>query len=214
MLTPSVRKIHNKKSRKVIGHTYIPQMQAYASNESQYEYRRLLQHAGDPCVERIVSQPMKVDYQFNGEWHSYTPDILVIYKDKNKLPLLDEVKPEINALKHKEKFQAIKKELARRGYEFTISSENVVNRELLNRNLKWLKHYSSCFVHESDRNMVLRTMQDYGSCAINDLVYLFPDRKSALFVIYKLLWDGNIAFDIDQELTTRSIVWISQGDAQ
>lgn len=214
MLSPSVRKIHNKKSRKVIGHTYIPQMQAHAGNESQYEYRRLLQHAADPSVAKIISQPMKVDYLFNGEWHSYTPDILVIYKDKNKPPLLDEVKPEINALKHKEKFQAIKQELAKKGYEFTISSENVVNREPLNRNLKWLKHYSSCFVHESDRNMVVHAVKNSGSCAIKDLIYLFPDKKSALCTIYKLLWDGYLTFDASQIITTHCSVWINQGVAR
>lgn len=214
MLIPSVRKIHNKKSKKVIGHTYMPQMQAYASNESQYEYKRLMQHAADPSVAKIISQPMKVNYLLNGEWRSYTPDILVIYKDKNKLPLLDEVKPEINALKHRDKFLAIKQELAKKGYAFTISSEGVVNREPLNRNLKWLKHYSSCFVHENDRNIVLQAIQDCGRCAINDLVSLFSDKKSALCIIYKLLWDGNIAFDVNQELTTRSTVWLNQRGAQ
>ncbi|MDE1712705.1 TnsA endonuclease N-terminal domain-containing protein (plasmid) [Chromobacterium amazonense] len=211
MLTPSVRKIHNKNSRKVISSVYVNQMHGHVSCESQLEHRWLLQLTSNPSIAQIRSQPMKVDYQFDGEWHTYTPDFLVAWKDENKIPTIYEVKPAIQAKKYQEKFQAIKQELAKKGYEFVVVSEDLINTQPLNRNLKKLKHYSSCFVHLNERLAIYGALPKYATCSIEQLCSNFSDKRATLCAIYKLLWDGDLTFNPNEALNLQSLVWVGQG---
>jgi len=210
MLTPSVRKIHNKNSRKVISLVYVPQTNSHVACESQLEHRWLLQLTSNPAIAKITSQPMKVDYLLDGEWHTYTPDFLVIWKDEKRIPIVYEVKPYIQMRKYLEKFQAIKQELAQKGYEFIVVSEDVIDTQPLNRNIKKLKHYSSCFVDLSQRLAIYEATPKEG-IQIEELCGQFPDRNATLCAVFKLLRDGDLAFNSDEVLTLQSLVWIGQG---
>lgn len=210
MLNKSVRKIHNKNSRKVISLVYVPQTNSHVACESQLEHRWLLQLTSNPAIAKITSQPMKVDYLLDGEWHTYTPDFLVIWKDEKRIPIVYEVKPYIQMRKYLEKFQAIKQELAKKGYEFIVVSEDVIDTQPLNRNIKKLKHYSSCFVDLSQRLAIYGAIPKEG-IQIEELCSQFPDRNATLCAVFKLLWDGDLAFNSDEVLTLQSLVWIGQG---
>ncbi|MCD4504173.1 Tn7 transposase TnsA N-terminal domain-containing protein [Chromobacterium piscinae] len=210
MLIPSVRKIHNRNSRKVIGFIYIPKMEGHVAWESQLEFCWLLQLAGDKSVSKIVSQPIKLSYLLEGEWRSYTPDVLVQWKDKSRSPTLYEVKPIKKAKKYRAKFQAIKQEAAKKGYKFLVVSEDVINQEPLNKNLKKLKHYSDVFVHSKERALICAALAKHTCCTIAKLASYFPSRSSGLCLIYKLLWDGFLFFNIHEELTTQSKVSLGQ----
>ncbi len=210
MLTPSVRKIHNKNSRKVISLVYVPQVDSHVACESQLEHRWLLQLTSNPAIAKITSQPIKVDYLLDGEWRTYTPDFLVVWKDEKRIPTVYEVKPSIQIKKYLDKFQAIRQELAKKGYEFVVVSEDVINTQPLNRNLKKLKHYSSCFVNLSQRLAIYGAIPNK-RIPIEQLCSQFPDRNATLCAVFKLLWDGDLAFNSDEVLTLQSLVWIGQG---
>jgi len=210
VLNKSVRKIHNKNSRKVISLVYVPQTNSHVACESQLEHRWLLQLTSNPAIAKITSQPMKVDYFLDGEWHTYMPDFLVIWKDDKRIPIVYEVKPYIQMRKYSEKFQAIKQELAKKGYEFIVVSEDVIDTQPLNRNIKKLKHYSSCFVDLSQRLAIYGAIPK-GSIPIEQLCSQFSDRNATLCAVFKLLWDGDLAFNSDEILTLQSLVWIGQG---
>lgn len=210
MLTPSVRKIHNKNSRKVISLVYVPQVDNHVPCESQLEHRWLLQLTSNPSIANITSQPMKVDYLLDGEWRTYTPDFLVIWKDEKRTPTVYEVKPSPQIKKYINKFLAIKQELAKTGYEFVVVSEDFINTQPLNKNLKKLKHYSSCFVDLSQRLAIYEATPKEG-LQIEELCSQFPDRNSTLCAVFKLLWDGDLAFNSDEVLTLQSLVRIGQG---
>lgn len=215
MLPLSVRKIHNHNSHKVIGFSYSHKMNSQIQWESTLERDWLLHLEANPLIKTIKSQPQKFDYCLNGNWHRYTPDFEVHWKDSNsRLPTIYEVKPDeiTESSAFKEEANSVRIRLATLGYEYVVvDSKTILGGNHLN-NLNMLKHYVDVFVNQRDRQVFSENILQHGSCSLAWLSMQFGDKHRNLCSLYKLLWEGWLDYDKRDKVNTLLSVHLSKGE--
>lgn len=198
MMLPSVRKIHNHNSHKVIGFSYSHKMNGQIQWESTLERDWLLHLEGNSSVKTIQSQPQRFDYCFNGKWHRYTPDFEVHWKDVlNRLPTIYEVKPEDVSTDNefKEEANAIGFRLSQLGYEFIVVDSKIIRDGNHLKNLNQLKHYADIFVTHRDRQLIADYLLKEGPCTLAWLAIRLNGKYLSLCGLYHLLWEGWLEYD-------------------
>lgn len=213
MLIPSVRKIHNVNSWKVIGRSFSPKMRMSFDWESTLERDWLLCLDGNPAVRALGVQPRTFNYFYEDRWHRYTPDVEVHWVAADELPTIYEVKPRAvaDSLPFKQKASAIGIAVQAKGYRFEVVTEAEIRAEPRLSNLRFLKYYSAVDVTSSERDLVSRTLNAQGACSLQELTHALADVSVNLAALYRLLWDGYIRYAPGVRISTDTIVFPSVG---
>ena len=145
--------------------------------ESALERDYLLLLEFDVNVARYVEQPVEIVYEYEGKTRSYTPDVLVYYRDdltpaKLYPPMLIEIKYrkklKDNWKELKPKFKAAIDYADSQGWKFKILTEVEIRNTYL-ENIKFLLPYKdsqyvdsndSALLMESIRNLDLTTPEE------------------------------------------------------
>lgn len=204
MLIPSVRKIHNHNSCKVIGHSFSFKMGGLISWESTLERDWLLNLEANPDIRTIVSQPQKFRVYHEGDWHRYTPDFQVEWlPELNRLPTIYEVKPDEIAKDPTwvDYFKSIRQLLTRLGYHFEVVTESQIRPEPQFCNIKSLRLYASVFVSPYERQQILAEITRSQRPSIDELLAALNRHDIVLPQVYRMLWDGDLAYEQQRPLT-------------
>ncbi|MFC3530909.1 TnsA endonuclease N-terminal domain-containing protein [Vogesella facilis] len=214
MLIPSVRKIHNHNSSKVIGCSYSYKMQGQIQWESTLERDWLLHLEANPSIRDIYSQPQTFDYCHEGIWHRYTPDFEARWHENMRLPTMYEVKPHEIAIQEEFKSEAnsIRFSLATQGYEYLVIDDETICQAPLLQNLNFLKHYAGVFVTQKERQRIFEYLTKVGPSRIELIATLLGDKGANLAVLYRLLWDGWLDYDKQSQVTPFIQVRLSRGE--
>ena len=80
----------------------------------------------DPIVDSYIPQPFSIEYNYKGTQRTYTPDILIYYKDGKKV--IVEVKPKLLLEKpiNKAKFEALGNFCRQKNFDFEIWDEDIL----------------------------------------------------------------------------------------
>lgn len=213
VLIPSVRKIHNVNSWKVIGRSFSPKMGVALDWESTLERDWLLCLDGDPAVRAFGVQPRAFNYLYEGGWHRYTPDVEVHWAAADELPTIYEVKPlEVaSSPSFKQKAATIGAVVKAKGYRFEVVTETEIRAEPRLSNLRFLKYYSAVDVTNSERDMVSHMLEAQGACSLQVLSHVLADTSVNLATLYRLLWDGYIRYAPGVRISPDTIVFPSVG---
>lgn len=214
MLTPSVRKIHNHNSHKVIGFSYSHKMNGLIPWESTLERDWLLHLEANSSIKTIQGQPQKFDYCFDGKWHRYTPDFEVQWKDSiSRLPTIYEVKPDEIAADSafKAEASAVGVQLATIGYEFIVVDSKIILGGNHLKNLNCLKHYVDVFVTQRDRQLIANYLLQTEQCTLAWLAMRFGNKHLSLCGLYRLLWEGWLDYDKRENVGPLLKVHLAEG---
>lgn len=213
MLIPSVRKIHNHNSHKVIGFSFSYKMNGLIPWESTLERDWLLHLEANPSIREIYSQPDTFDYCYEGKWHRYTPDFEAIWYDGNRLPTLYEVKPdEVTADNNfKKTANAIGLQLTTLGYEYIVVDSRLIRSGNQLANLNFLKHYVDVFVTQRDRQHIANFLSQVTACRLAWLAIRFGNKDLALAGLYRLLWEGWLDYDKREKVNPLLTVRLAEG---
>lgn len=213
MLIPSVRKIHNHNSQKVIGLSFSHKMNGLIFWESPLERDWLLQLEANPAIREIYGQPRKFDYCLDGKWHRYTPDFEVHWKDKRLPVTIYEVKSDEVAADttFKSKANAIGIQLAIQGYEYIVVDSRLIRSGNQLANLNFLKHYVDVFVTQRDRQHIADFLSQATTCRLAGLAIRFGNKDLALAGLYRLLWEGWLDYDKRKKVSPLLTVRLAEG---
>lgn len=213
MLIPSVRKIHNHNSHKVIGLSYSYKMNGLIPWESTLERDWLLHLEAMPAVLEIYSQPQTIDFSHDGKWHRYTPDFEVRWRDHDRLPTLYEVKPHSVAadLDFIATSKSIGLTLAQQGYEFVVVDSKAIRNGHLLQNLNFLKHYATAFVTQRDRERLAIYLHHHPICSLFRLAVRAGSKTLGMPELYHLLWEGWLEYDTREKVSSLLSVHLSEG---
>nr|WP_294863778.1 TnsA endonuclease N-terminal domain-containing protein [uncultured Pseudogulbenkiania sp.] len=213
MLIPSVRKIHNHNSHKVIGFSFSYKMNGLIPWESTLERDWLLHLEATPSIRAIYSQPDTFDYCHEGKWHRYTPDFKAIWYDCNRPPTLYEVKPDevTSDNNFKATANAIGLQLTTLGYEYIIVDNKLIRSGNQLTNLNFLKHYVDAFVTQRDRQRIADYLFQVTACRLAWLAIRFGNNDLTLAGLYRLLWEGWLEYDKREKVNPLLTVRLAEG---
>lgn len=213
MLIPSIRKIHNVNSSKVIGLSYSFKMAGLIPWESTLERDWLLHLESNLAIREIYGQPETFDYCFQGKWHRYTPDFKACWHDPHRLPTLYEVKPHDVASSDvfRQQSDCIRQALAMYGYEYVVKDEYEIRRQPVLNNLNFLKHYADMFVSRQDRDRIHDAFDDGKTFCLQWLLEQFGWHKTDLAKLYHLMWRGWLVYDEHRVVSRSLVVWPAKG---
>ncbi|KPC52280.1 TnsA endonuclease N-terminal domain-containing protein [Amantichitinum ursilacus] len=205
MLIPSVRRIHNRNSRKVIGHSYSYKMEGLLTWESTLERDWLLRLEVDSRVRAITAQPRKFDIWHDDKRRLYTPDVLVEWVDPSRRPTLQEVKPDRVALEPgwQEYFGSIRETVDKDGWDFDVITESQIRQEPHLWNAKALRMYAGVQVSLKQRISAQGLARN--GCSISGLAARCPHLSPE--TIYRLILDGALRFLHHERLSSGTVVW-------
>jgi hypothetical protein len=199
MLIPSVRKIHNTRSNKVIGYSYIFKMHSLIAWESTFERDYLYHLEANPDIRYIYSQPKKFSIFHEGVWHRYTPDFQTIGLNEQD-SIFYEVKPSDIAMAHDWKgyLESIRVALAMLGFEFVVVTENEIRLEPNLSNLKKLRAYAGEFVELEIKKRICDWILAHPNGCIQQLSL---EAAAPLQFIFSLMWNGTIQYDNNKKIS-------------
>ena len=156
------RKISNRGTKKVIGKFPSLKLNKIVWWESQIERDYIFLLEIDPEVITYTEQPLRLQYQFKGKAHHYTPDFLV---EKPNSTQIIEVKPEEKLTKEETLllFQIVAPLFHEAGYEFVVVTDNMIRSQPKLDNIKLLWSPTSrrgSYQHFLSRN-ILRDGRHY-----------------------------------------------------
>lgn len=174
----------------------------------------------DPNVLSYEEQPVKIEYcGLDGKSHSYTPDLLVIYKDStvlgsNNRPMLCEVKYRKDLFKNwknlKPKFRAAIAYSKKKGWDFRILTEVEIRTPYL-YNVKFLRPYQTVPKDKEQIKILLTTIKHLQETDPKTLLFSLNqnpiDRAALMPMMWYLISTGKIATDLNQQLTMSSRIW-------
>lgn len=214
MLIPSVRKIHNHNSHKVIGFSYSYKMNGLIPWESTLERDWLLHLEATPSIRAIYGQPQTFDYCDDGKWHRYTPDFEVQWRDNDRLPTLYEVKPyEVTITPDfVTTSKAIRASLAEQGYEYLVVDSKTIRDGHHLANLNHLKHYADVFVTQRDRERLSDYLIRWGTCWLIRLAVWLGGKSLGMAELYRLLWEGWLEYNKSDKVSPLLAVRHEEGE--
>jgi hypothetical protein len=184
---------------------------AYESNLEFYCFKLVLFNLN---VLKCEEQPIRIQFNHtNGKERSYTPDILVTYRNdilpfKTWKPLLIEVKPRRWLTKNwtdlVPKFRAARRFVKEKDWEFAILTE----REIINpylHNALFLINFQKFPVNNTDTNLLLDTLKRLGETDPKTLLLNISKdqiRKGELLrTLWQLVANHRIKVNLEERLT-------------
>jgi len=167
----------------------------------------------DPDVLEYYEQPEQISYRFDSKNRKYTPDVLVLRKDKKELV---EVKPSSRLLDEDNlrKFAAARIYCEKKGYEFIVVTEVEIRFEPYLNNIKTMYRYARAEVTFQHRLAMQRIIRHAGGrIGIDELAGELNNqmgRGEHLQYIYALIYDGFLRVDFNLLLTKESIVQLKE----
>ena len=180
------------------------------------------------CIKHVIfnksvaqheEQPVRISFNCAGKQHSYTPDILIAYRNdvafaKNWKPLLAEVKYRSDLSKEwlelKPKFRAARRYAAERGWDFTI----ITDREIRTPYLKNITLLIECRKHPVDEalmSLILKTMNGLGDTNPDTLLLSLSQDSMTRAMMIPTLWqlvaDYKIGADLETPLSMNCRIW-------
>jgi hypothetical protein len=168
-------------------------------------------------VDSFLSQPVTIDYDDGTKKRKYTPDVLIRYANKNRPPLLVEVKHRKDLKKDwaelKPKFRAAIHYAKQHGMRFKIMTEVEIRTQLL-KNIIFLEPFSKfervehddVSLRITDTMAVLR--QSTPRDLISSLMYSEENQAKALRWVWRFIYDGRLETDLTRPLTMNSPIWL------
>lgn len=174
----------------------------------------------DINVSRFEEQPVKISYVgSNGENRTYTPDVLVHYRDdiipaKGMPPMLCEVKPREklrkNWAKYKPRFKAAMRYARARGWRFRILTEREIRTPHL-QNVKFLGRFRHMHPPKDHKKLILDAMYELREADPEGLLMSITYDKWRRAEIMPTLWHliaiSRIGADLNLPLTMQSRIW-------
>lgn len=181
----------------------------------EYEFMQLLEFDWDDEIESFEEQPVTIAYRdpITGRDRTYTPDVLVRYKDGRR-PCLFEVKPRSRLreqwLDLRPKFRAALRYARRHGLRFKIVTEKEIETPFL-ENAKFLREYRDVDVDSEGAERLLSALDRFEECTPDVLLKsLTGDRwhqAGLLPTLWALVARKRVAIDIHKRLTMASSLW-------
>ncbi len=167
-------------------------------------------------VDSFEVQPVKLEwFDDKDKAHTYTPDVLVFYKEKGKAPLLCEVKYRSELHEHwplfKPKFRAAVRFAKENGWRFKLITENEIRGVYL-ENAKFLLTFIRRGPQsETDMDLLAGYMAKVSqSTPTKMLAEIYEDqwnRARLIPTLWYLIGTGQIGTDLQQKLTMNSLIW-------
>ncbi len=212
-----------KNYRSLTGLVPNSRTQSMTAFESSLERDFLLLLDFDPDIEFFEEQPVKiVYYDANGRRRTYTPDVLVRYRNdapqtRHTKPLLCEVKYRDDLHQHwaeyRPKFQAAGRYARQQGWRFRVVTERHVRTPYL-ENVQFLRPYRTLPINDSYRTQLLSTLATLEAAdPASLLAAVCPDRwqqAQLLPLLWQLVATRQIGTDLDQPLTMQSGLWLQK----
>lgn len=182
-------------------------------------------------VASFEAQPVKVEWlDAKGEIHTYTPDVLVHYRQDmdesaSMSPLLCEIKPDhpddpSRTVTHKRprkeddaenalKWAAAKRYATAQGWEFSVFREKDIRTPYL-KNVRFLLRALEKMKDSHFQPELLGKLDEYGSLTLDEwagtLASTLETRAKVLPVCYRLIALQRVGVDLEQPLTLQSMV--------
>jgi hypothetical protein len=195
-----------------IAATHKAEGEAAYEGDLERDFIKLMTFAED--VLKFEVQPVKIIYTDpEGKSRSYTPDVLVTFKDGRK-PLLVEIKSrriiKKDWKKLKPKFRAGIRYEKESGYKFKIITE-VEIRTQYRDNVVFLLRYRRLPESEADTSLLLQTLSELGEATPETLLDAITDdkwRKAYLITsLWQLVSTHRIGANLEERLTMRCRIW-------
>jgi hypothetical protein len=179
------------------------------------DFMKLMTFADD--VLKFEVQPIKISYTDpDGKQRSYTPDILVTFKDGRR-PLLAEIKSrrfiKKDWKKLKPKFRAGIRYAKESGYKFKIITE-VEIRTTYRDNIVFLLWFRNLPENEADTTLLLQKLNELGETTPEILLSAITDdrpRKAYLIPsLWRLVATRRIGVNLEEHLTMGGLIWSLQ----
>ena len=176
--------------------------------ESQIERDMIYLLEFDSGVLTYREQPLRIQYQFNGKLHLYTPDFLAERKEKRQLI---EVKPEDKATEPENvaRFRAIFSRCYEEGYEFVLATDSFIRMQPRLDNIKLLWRYSRIPLTPQHFIYCSELMRGRTRVRIADAFMFFEAKGAAWATVYTLLWWGALSVNRAQPLCNETFVYLA-----
>jgi TnsA endonuclease N terminal/TnsA endonuclease C terminal len=193
------------------------------SFESSLERDLLALLEFDPNIVHYEEQPIKIEYvDADGKSRSYTPDILIVYRNENVSPfgrthILGEVKyrPELFS-KWKElkpKFKAARQLCKNRGWKFSIFTEVEIRTPYL-KNIRFLLPCRNYVPNSEYCDSVIRILEQFDSLTVAELLNIYSANEMERLLVIPYIWQltaiGKIQADLNLPLNMNSRLWLTE----
>jgi len=203
-----MRKITNRRSRKVIGLFYSFKTKKHVPWEERLEKDFVYFPEFDKSVLEFYSQPMKIEYTYKSKNRVYTPDYLLIKIDRR---IVVEVKPEKKLKELEKKYSIIKAILEKENYEFLVLTDRFIRKQPRLENIKRLNRYKTIKI----RQFSLKTVIDYFKS--HDMISGFYESKEELEKrgvtsneFFALIFHGYLMIDINEKISWYSLIALNE----
>ncbi len=189
--------------------------------ESSLERDLLLLTAFDLGVDWYESQPVSIEYyDSNGRSHTYTPDLLIMYRKhgrfKSRKPLLCEVKYREDFFDQwkilKPKLKAARKYAREQGWEFRVLTEREIRTPYL-QNVKFLFRYQYNDFTEGHYRRLSELLDEIDVTTPKELIesaYISKNmRGEALWTLWCMVARHWVRCDLSLPLSMNTRIWKS-----
>lgn len=210
-------RVIKKNYRSVTGHFASLKNGRNVGYESLLERDLFLLLEFDTSVVSYEEQPISLFYRYSNRDIRYTPDVLLHYKDPNRLPCIYEIKysDEIKEKKVflKQKFEQIEAYLAKNDMEFKLFTELDIRTQFL-ENAKMIYGAISQTVpalEEYRLEQMKKVLQNEGRISIDEYMLKMSTNRYERAIYMRYLWHliffGHVKIDMNSKITNSSLIW-------
>jgi len=181
----------------------------------EWQFLILLEFDWDNEIKSFEVQPLKIFYgkSLRGRQYSYTPDVLVHYRD-GRPPCLFEVKPrkylKMNWTKLKPKLRAGIRYARSNGMRFKIVTDEEIFTPFL-ENARFFRQYKTEIPSNEEMGVLLRNLNENGTTTPNALLASVSEdiwKRAALIpALWHLVATRRIGVDIEEKVHMESKIW-------
>jgi|SRR5215213_8496013 len=159
----------------------------------------------DKSVTKYQEQPFKVKYFLDGKQRLYTPDFFVEGQTKKQVI---EIKPQskieteefIHFSNHMKDF------FAKEGYEYLVITDSTIRLQPKLSNIKLLWRYARMPITTKHQILIHKLFSSSLNISFSEICSFLDQMKEQKELIYALLFHGYLLIDIEQPLTSESLV--------
>jgi len=180
--------------------------------ESTLEFNACFHNEYNDLIESYGSQPEGFKYEFMGKSLPYTPDTVVVYKDK--CVKYHEYKYETETAEplFRERFSAKRAACLKMGAQLILVTENQITKGLALNNFKLLHRYSGVYGIKNIQSEMLNFINKSRAINLVDVKSQFnlSIGEEARSFLYALLHKGLLKADLeDDDLSNNPTLWVT-----
>lgn len=207
----TVRKAPNRGVKgKNIGKFFSVKMNTTLWFESLLEMYLMYLLDFDPGVKFFKEQPCRIRYVHDGKLHQYTPDLFVLRTDKTQIVEVkrqNKVTTEENDLL----FRIISPICQCEGLEFVVfTNETIMLQPRLN-NIICLWRYARTPIRPHHQILCQEFLHKQQPVSLAEVFEFFYSKGLPKQVVYALLFWGVIDFDLMQQISPDSLIYMPSG---